>query len=298
MNSIIHYCGHIISVDNSGRFPLSNEKPVQQSLDQLLLELNVKSGYGSLASGADILVAENLIKQGAELHLIFPFDIDDFVQSSVLASGKQWQLRFKHIIDRATSITQIFYNRPTDENTSYALCTEIALGLSLNQWLNEGLTSLDFPKQVTVWDGEKTQSLAGTYPDMLRAKLLKFETNYINCLPTFNRSYFNEKGNSKIQPLNLCVYTKTNNTAKINVTELDSLLDCLLSSQLDENYQIDLDRATFGQTNEDQIRIISPRALGHIIFHCYAKKLFPRREQLVNRLLTLQKQNTQAGNYS
>jgi len=298
MNSIIHYCGHIISADSSGRFPLSNEKPVQQSLHQLLLELNVKSGYGSLASGADILVAENLIKQGAELHLIFPFDINDFLKSSVIASGNEWQSRFKNILDRATSVTQISYNKPVDENLSYALCTEIALGLSLNQWLKQKPPTLAFPKQVTVWDKEKTLSIAGTYPDMLRARLLKFETTYIDSLVTFNKTNFNEKGYPKIQPLNLCVYTKANNTAKANITELENLLDYLLSSQLDIKHQIDLDRGFFGKTTEDQSRMISPRALGHIIFHCYAKEFFPKREQLVNNLLKFQKQNTLSGKHS
>jgi hypothetical protein len=66
------------------------------------------SGFGALAAGADILIAEALLEQNAELHVILPCANDLFRAVSVLPYGADWAARFDHLLDEATSIECCF----------------------------------------------------------------------------------------------------------------------------------------------------------------------------------------------
>ena len=56
----------------TGRFPAAPIRSVRAEVDAYLIERDVGFGYGSLASGADIIVAEALLARGAELHVTLP----------------------------------------------------------------------------------------------------------------------------------------------------------------------------------------------------------------------------------
>ena len=63
--TILHYCGHRIdAADDSGRFPPDLETHVGRQIRSYLAQHRVGFAYGSLASGADILVAEALLDRG------------------------------------------------------------------------------------------------------------------------------------------------------------------------------------------------------------------------------------------
>lgn len=63
------------------------------------------SGYGALAAGSDIIIAEALLANGAELHVVLPSDPADFRVSSVEAFGSAWGPHFDAMLDAATSLT-------------------------------------------------------------------------------------------------------------------------------------------------------------------------------------------------
>jgi hypothetical protein len=65
--------------------------------------------YGALAAGADILVAEAVLRLGGELHVVLPADVTAFRQSSVLPYGADWGVRFDALIDHAHSLTLCAY---------------------------------------------------------------------------------------------------------------------------------------------------------------------------------------------
>ena len=46
--------------------------------------------YGSLACGADMLVAEAILARGGELHVVLPFAEEDFLKTSVHVGGPEW----------------------------------------------------------------------------------------------------------------------------------------------------------------------------------------------------------------
>lgn len=61
-------------------------------------------GFGALAAGADIVAAEALVGEGAELHVILPAAPDIFRETSVAPLGDQWGSRFDALIDAAVSV--------------------------------------------------------------------------------------------------------------------------------------------------------------------------------------------------
>jgi hypothetical protein len=83
--SVMHYSGHRIGY----RFPEMEEARARGEIAERLRKREVGFGYGSLAAGADILFAEELLHSGAELNVTLPFDLEEFRQISVAPAGGQ-----------------------------------------------------------------------------------------------------------------------------------------------------------------------------------------------------------------
>ena len=60
---VVVYCGHMFSAGSAEEAPLAAR--IAEALDQL----DTKIGFGPLACGADLLIAEALLARGAELNL-------------------------------------------------------------------------------------------------------------------------------------------------------------------------------------------------------------------------------------
>ncbi len=89
--AVAHYCGHrIASSGGEGRFSTADEGVVARMIAAEVARHPVAYAYGSLASGGDILWAEALLATGCELHVILPFDREEFVRHSVAPSGPGW----------------------------------------------------------------------------------------------------------------------------------------------------------------------------------------------------------------
>src|SRR4051794_4387673 len=100
--AVLHFCGHRIG---GRRFPLEDESVVAARIAEELEGLAPAFGYGALANGGDILCAEELLRRGAELHVVLPFARDEFVETSVGDGGEAWIKRFDACMERAHSIT-------------------------------------------------------------------------------------------------------------------------------------------------------------------------------------------------
>ncbi len=86
-------------------------------------------GYGALAAGADILIAESLIDAGAEVHAILPCQIDEFALRSVTAFGADWTGRFYNLLDQVSSLTITNPNSAISV-ANVSIAAETALGLA------------------------------------------------------------------------------------------------------------------------------------------------------------------------
>ncbi len=157
---IVHYGGHMIGVGNVWcRFHADEEVQVREEIETRLAEHNVGAGYGGLACGADILFAEALLDRGAELHVVVPFRVEDFVNTSVRAGGPEWIDRFERARERATSVQVVSEDQYLGHPDLFLFGSRIAMGAAI---MRHRTTRLPL-KQILVWDGEQTGSPAGTY---------------------------------------------------------------------------------------------------------------------------------------
>lgn len=178
--SCAHFCGHIIGHDDSHpRFPASREAAVRAQMDQLIKQHNIGFGFGSAAAGADLIFAEAMLDHGGEIHLVLPFDQQEFIQTSVASSGPQWLPRFERCIKAAEQAGTLF--RATrdgyqQDNQLFAYASHIAMGSAhlLAAQLGSSLI------EVAVWDGVKGKPGAGTWGDISRWRSHGGDTLVIN----------------------------------------------------------------------------------------------------------------------
>jgi len=88
-------------------------------------------GYGALAAGADIVVAEALLARGAELHLVLPAPPDAFRVASVEPIGGDWAARSDAVLARAETV-RVAGSRGGGAAANQ-LATEVAMGCAVMQ---------------------------------------------------------------------------------------------------------------------------------------------------------------------
>ncbi|HEY0300358.1 MAG TPA: TRAFs-binding domain-containing protein, partial [Rhizomicrobium sp.] len=95
----LHFAGHMgVGI---------GAKALKRRLRAVIAKERVGFGYGALAAGADILVAEALLEEGAELHLVLPMPKERFRALSVAGFGDGWTIKFDRILARAASVRAI-----------------------------------------------------------------------------------------------------------------------------------------------------------------------------------------------
>jgi class 3 adenylate cyclase len=168
---VIHYLGHIISRSGQpGRFPAEQEAEVKRAITEILDTHDVGFGYGSLAAGADILFAEALLARGASLHVVLPFDREEFVEVSVRRpAGQTWVHRFETCLAAAETSGTVRYatdDHYLNDDHLFGYSGQLAMGLAL---LRAHHLSTEV-EQIGVWDGKPPSGPAGTAADMARWK--------------------------------------------------------------------------------------------------------------------------------
>ncbi len=174
--AVVHYCGHrVLPEGEEGRFPAGDEPAVSASLGKTFDELGAGFGFGSLAAGSDILAAEALLERNAELHVVLPFERDEFVRASVAPAGHRWVERFERCLAAAEHVTTAIPGEYLEDPVLFDFCSRIAMGDALIR-----ARFLEAPAhQVAVWDGIVTDGAAGTSVDVSRWKAAGLPTTVI-----------------------------------------------------------------------------------------------------------------------
>lgn len=161
--TVVHYCGHLISAEHAhGRFPTEAEEIVSKSIAAAVRSFPAAYAYGSLANGGDIIWAEALLAQGAELHVVLPFARDEFVKTSVAPAGPAWVERFHRCLAAASSVNYATEDAFLGDDVLYRYAAELAMGLALLR-----ARYLDAEaRQLAVWDGAPANGAAGTAIDV------------------------------------------------------------------------------------------------------------------------------------
>ena len=119
----VHYTG-IMGV------PLTDAAAERRIAEWLEAE-NVGFGFGALAAGADIWIAEALVARGAALNVILPCPVEVFREKSVAAVDPHWLPRFDRLLAAADSVDQLD-SAAAPSPAAVRLTDAVSLGLALH----------------------------------------------------------------------------------------------------------------------------------------------------------------------
>ena len=117
-------CGNIFMAD------AELEGRVRAQLDALIDRENVGFGYGALAAGSDILIAERVLAAGGELHVVLPFAEPDFLAQSVSLAGEAWVRRYQACKAAAASVTFASRMSYVGGGAQFAYGSKVTMGLT------------------------------------------------------------------------------------------------------------------------------------------------------------------------
>jgi hypothetical protein len=120
----LHFAGHMAPADGG---------TIRRRIRAVLKEEHIGFGFGALAAGADILIAEALLETNAELHLVLPAPIAAFREASVARFGGGWATRFDEIVAAADSIRAVARESEPLAPLALQLAAEVAIGRSILQ---------------------------------------------------------------------------------------------------------------------------------------------------------------------
>lgn len=160
---VVHFCGHRIAAPGQdGRFATHEEPRVRAEVRAALTTRRTACAHGSLAAGADIIVAEEALRAGIELFVVLPFAEDEFVETSVRPSGMGWVDRYRQCVAAATRVVVTCDSAYRGDDSLYGYAAQVAMGQAINR--ARGLASTAW--QLAIWDGEPTGLPAGTAHDI------------------------------------------------------------------------------------------------------------------------------------
>lgn len=118
------FCGNIFMADPG------LETRLAADMREAIVRENVGYAYGALAAGSDILIAEQLLECGAELHVVLPFTEADFLEQSVAPAGEDWMRRYESCKARATSITFASHMSYVGEGSQFGYGSKVTMGMA------------------------------------------------------------------------------------------------------------------------------------------------------------------------
>lgn len=157
---VVVCAGHMI--DQAGRpvprFPAKLEVAVRAAVRARLQTMGPVIGYASAACGTDIIFLETVAKLGGTIHIVLPYQRDDFVRDSVdIIPGADWRERCERLLDQA-EVTTVSAQRLSRGGISYEYANRVLLGLARSHTERLGTVLTPF----AVWDGKAGDGPGGT----------------------------------------------------------------------------------------------------------------------------------------
>lgn len=118
----LHFAGHI-------RFGGAiDEDALCKQVRAYLERANIGFAFGALAAGADIIIAEQVVARGAELHAVLPGGRRAFGKMSVVPSDEDWEDRFERLLSKADTVREIEPVGDPPDAAMIALGNLVAMG--------------------------------------------------------------------------------------------------------------------------------------------------------------------------
>ncbi|HSV30271.1 MAG TPA: adenylate/guanylate cyclase domain-containing protein, partial [Candidatus Omnitrophota bacterium] len=147
--TVVVFTGHALDRPGEGpHFPPGLEATVRAEIAKSLDELDAQIGYCMAACGSDLLFIEAMLERGAEVNIVMPFALEDFIANDVRYAGPRWEMRFKNALKLAASVTYATEERFLGHETLYRFANQCLHGLST---LRSGFLKTQ-PYLLAVWD--------------------------------------------------------------------------------------------------------------------------------------------------
>jgi adenylate cyclase len=160
---VVHYTGHMTRQGSDrSRLPVEHLDRVAREVEQIITTSRAGFFFGGLACGADIIIAEQALACGAELHVVLPFETAEYVDISVRPGGDGWETRFRRCLDAATTVTQASDSAYLGDDVLFEYASRLAMGAALNR--ARQLESNAW--QLAVWDQIDDPGGVGTSGDV------------------------------------------------------------------------------------------------------------------------------------
>jgi len=157
------FSGHMIDSPQRkiARFPKENEAIAAKTIAKQLKALNAGPEDIAICSGAcggDILFAEAVLALNLQLKLYIPFDVPEFLETSVNFAGNDWQDRFYKVKNNPNTILftmpeELGYcpnnMSPYEQANKWMLYSAVCLGMSSMHC-------------ILLWDGKGSVGTGGT----------------------------------------------------------------------------------------------------------------------------------------
>jgi hypothetical protein len=119
----LHYAGHLGIGHPAGE--------LSSAIEEVIADRRIGFAFGSLAAGADLLIAKAVLTAGAELHVILPCSPETFARQSVTPYGPAWMKLYEACLAQSTSSRVIGPAGGRLDLVRTALAAEVAIGASL-----------------------------------------------------------------------------------------------------------------------------------------------------------------------
>jgi class 3 adenylate cyclase len=160
----VFYSGHMFM--DASRQPTMEPhiKAITAAIRATAQSVQPGAAFGAIAAGSDIVMAEELMAAGAELHVVLPMREADFLERSVTPFGPTWQARYEALKAKAATFRLSVHGAIADDDTVFTYGTDYAMGLALRN--AEMLRTRAI--HIAAWDGVAATGPAGTAADVAR----------------------------------------------------------------------------------------------------------------------------------
>lgn len=129
-------------------FPPDLEPQVKKSIQIQLAEMNAEIGYCAAGAGSDILFIEAMLERDAEVNIVLPCHLEDYIEQRVAYAGRNWERRCRNAIQLAASVTYATEERLLGHQNLFRFNNVMIEGLAR---IHADLL-LTEPQLLVVWD--------------------------------------------------------------------------------------------------------------------------------------------------
>ena len=186
---VIVFSGHMIDEVHriAPRFPASLEPAVARALRDKIDRVGPCFGFASAACGSDILFLEAMLDAGAEIHIVLPYNKEEFIRDSVdFLPNSNWRSRFERLRRCAAQCVTASTQKLKVGNVSYDFCNELLFGLA-RTYAGRLETAL---VPLAVWDGFSGDGPGGTASAVKNWRAIGYKPEIVNLAticPNLNR---------------------------------------------------------------------------------------------------------------